>query len=336
MAKIGVLGSGTWGTALTIHLAGIGHEVTLWSAFQNEIDALNSTYKHVNLPGSTIPRSVRFTSDLAEACADKALIVLAVPSIFTRGTVQKMKTLIKPGQVLVNVAKGIEEDTLLTQSELTKEELPEANVGALCGPSHAEEVSLGVPTAVCAGAADRATAEFIQSIFMGPKFRVYTGADVVGMEVGSSLKNVIALAAGMADGLGCGDNTLAALITRGVKELAQLGTAMGCRHDTFYGLTGLGDLIVTCQSKHSRNRRAGQLMGQGWTMEAATKEVGQVVEGIYSAKAGLALGRKYSVDIPIIEETNRVLFEDKPASKALDDLMTRNRTMEYPGIVWEA
>lgn len=334
MAEIGVLGSGTWGTALSIHLAGCGHQIALWSALPQEIRELAETRRHKNLPKASIPEGVSFTAELSEACTGKDLLILAVPSIYTRETAKKMRPLVREGQIIVNVAKGIEEDSLKTQTEITEEEIPQAEAAALSGPSHAEEVSIGMPTAVVAAAKRRETALYIQELFMNPRFRVYISPDVRSVEVGGSLKNVIALAAGMADGLGYGDNTMAALITRGITELARLGTAMGGSPVTFYGLTGLGDLIVTCESRHSRNRRAGVLIGQGMTMQEAMDEVQMVVEGVYSAKAGKQLADRYGVSVPIIEEVNRILFEGKPAAEAVSDLMCRDRTVEHPELSW--
>ena len=335
MAEIGVLGSGTWGTALSIHLAGCGHQVTLWSALPQEIRELAETRRHKNLPKASIPEGVSFTAELSEACTGKDLLILAVPSIYTKKKAKKMRPLVREGQIIVNVAKGIEEDSLKTQTEITEEEIPQAEAAALSGPSHAEEVSIGMPTAVVAAAKRRETALSIQELFMNPRFRVYISPDVRSVEVGGSLKNVIALAAGMADGLGYGDNTMAALITRGITELARLGTAMGGSPVTFYGLTGLGDLIVTCESRHSRNRRAGVLIGQGKTMQEAMDEVQMVVEGVYSAKAGKQLADRYGVSVPIIEEVNRILFEGKPAAEAVSDLMCRDRTVEHPELSWQ-
>ena len=247
-----------------------------------------------------------------------------------------MAPYVKEGQIVVCVAKGIEEDTLMTLSEIVEQEIPVADVAVMCGPSHAEEVGRGLPTTVVAGAHKKATAEAVQDIFMNEVFRVYTSPDVLGMELGGSLKNVIALAAGMADGLGYGDNTKAALITRGITEMGRLALEMGAKYETLSGLTGIGDLIVTCESRHSRNRKAGMLMGQGYTMKQATDEVKMVVEGIYSAKAAIALAHKYQVDMPIIEEVNKVLFEDKPAKDAVKELMMRDRRAEHSGLEWEA
>ena len=297
MASIGVIGSGTWGTALSILLAGNGHQVDLWSALESEVAALSRTRIHPNLPKARIPDSIRVTGNLKEAMEDKDLLVLSVPSVFVRQTAGRMREFLKPGQVVVNVAKGIEEGSLMTLSQVIEEELPDCQVAALSGPSHAEEVSQGLPTTCVAGAHKRHVAELVQSVFMSGVFRVYTNPDLLGIELGGALKNVIALAAGIADGLGFGDNTKAALITRGIAEISRLGMAMGGKAETFAGLTGIGDLIVTCASMHSRNRRAGILIGQGLSMEEAMKEVHMVVEGVYSAKAARALAEKYQVTI---------------------------------------
>ena len=258
----------------------------------------------------------------------------AVPSVYVRETAKKMRPFLREGQIVVNVAKGIEEGTLMTLSQILEEELPGANVAVLSGPSHAEEVSRSLPTTCVAGAADKKTAEYIQSLFMSEVFRVYTSPDVLGIELGGALKNVIALAAGIADGLGYGDNTKAALITRGIAEIARLGMAMGGKLETFCGLSGIGDLIVTCASMHSRNRRAGILIGKGYSMEEAMKEVKMVVEGVYSAKAALALARKYYMTMPIIEQVNQVLFEGKKASDAVRELMLRDPREEDSGLTW--
>ena len=254
--------------------------------------------------------------------------MLAVPSPYTRSTSAKMAEFIKEGQKIVNVAKGIEENSLMTLSEIIEQEIPRADVSVLSGPSHAEEVGRGLPTTIVVGSKKQDTAEYLQNLFMSPVFRVYTSSDVLGIELGAALKNVVALAAGIADGLGYGDNTKAALITRGIAEIARLGISMGGRIETFYGLTGIGDLIVTCASMHSRNRRAGILIGKGATMEEAMKEVKMVVEGVYSAKAGYALSQKYHVSMPIIEQVNKVLFEGKSASEAVGELMLRDKKVE--------
>ena len=282
MADISVIGAGSWGTALALLLYKNGHKVTVWSIMQDEIDMLKREHEHKDkLPGVKLPEDMEFTTDLEQAVKGKDVLVLAVPSPYTRSTSHSMASYVEKGQIIVNVAKGIEEHTLLTLSQIIEEEVPQAEVAVLSGPSHAEEVGRGIPTTIVVGARKKATAEYLQNIFMSEVFRVYISPDVLGIELGAALKNVVALAAGIADGLGYGDNTKAALITRGIAEIARLGTAMGGKAETFSGLTGIGDLIVTCASMHSRNRRAGILIGQGYTMEEAMKEVKMVVEGVY-------------------------------------------------------
>jgi len=335
MSKIGVIGSGTWGTALAVLLTGNGHEVELWSAVPAEVEALTATRRHPNLGDTLIPEKIRVTGDLEQAMKDKELLVLSVPSVYVRETAHRMAPFLKEGQVITNVAKGIEDTTLKNLSEIIEEELPAARVTVLSGPSHAEEVSRGLPTTCVAGAHRRQDAELVQNLFMSPVFRVYTSPDMLGIELGGALKNVIALAAGIADGLGCGDNTKAALITRGIAEITRLGTTMGGSPETFSGLTGIGDLIVTCASMHSRNRRAGILIGKGYTMDEAMKEVKMVVEGVYSARAARALSKKYQVSMPIVEQVNEVLFDGKPAKDALYDLMLRDRRAENALLEWK-
>lgn len=336
MAKTAVLGAGSWGIALAKVLHDNGNEVTVWSILESEIQMLREKHEHIEkLPGVKLPEDMQFTSDLQAAVTDKEYLILAVPSVFTRSTAKSMAPFVKKGQVIVCVAKGIEEQTLMTLSDIVEEEIPEAEVAVMCGPSHAEEVGIGLPTTVVTGAAKKAVAERVQDIFMNDVFRVYTSPDVLGMELGGSLKNVIALAAGMADGLGYGDNTKAALITRGISEIGRLAIKMGAKFETISGLTGIGDLIVTCESKHSRNRRAGMLMGQGYTMQQAMDEVKMVVEGVYSAKAAIALARKYEVDMPIIEAVNQVLFENKAAKEAVVELMQRDKRAEHVDLEWK-
>lgn len=336
MAKISVIGAGSWGTALSILLHNNGHEVITWSIMEDEVKLLSETREHASkLPGVKIPDEIQFTSDLEAATQERDVLVLAVPSPFTRSTAHNMAPYIKEGQIIVNVAKGVEESTLMTLSEIIEEEIPKANVCVLSGPSHAEEVGRCLPTTCVVSSKCRKTAEYLQNIFMSPVFRVYTTPDILGVELGAALKNVIALAAGAADGLGYGDNTKAALITRGIGEIARLGTKMGAKIETFYGLSGMGDLIVTCASQHSRNRKAGYLIGQGYTMDEAMKEVKMVVEGVYSAKAALGLSRKYGVEVPIVEEICKVLFEGKSAKEAVNDLMLRDKKIENPLLPWE-
>ena len=337
MAKIGVIGAGSWGTALALLCHKNGHEVTIWSIMKDEVEMLRTKRQHeTKLPGVILPENIEITNDLKEGMADKDVLVLAVPSAFTRSTARSMKVFLRPGQLIVNVAKGIEEHTMLTLSEIIEEELPEAEVAVMSGPSHAEEVRIGLPTNIVVSAHKRAAAEYLQETFMSPVFRVYTNPDILGVELGGSLKNVIALAAGAADGLGYGDNTKAALITRGIAEITRLGVAMGAKEETFNGLTGIGDLIVTCASRHSRNRKAGYLIGQGYTMDEAMKEVKMVVEGVYSAKAAMELATKYQVEMPIVEQVNKVLFENKSAKDAVAELMLRDKKVENSTLVWEA
>ena len=335
MARIGILGAGSWGTALAILLHDNGHDVTVWSIHEKEVEMLNTTRRHESkLLGIEIPEGILFTTDMKGTMSDKDVCVLAVPSPFIRSTCQKMKAYVRAGQIIVNVAKGIEESTLYTLTDIIEEEMPYADACVLSGPSHAEEVSRRLPTTCVVSARTRKTAEYLQSVFVSPVFRVYISPDMLGIELGGALKNVIALAAGTADGLGYGDNTKAALITRGIAEIARLGIKMGGRPETFYGLTGIGDLIVTCASVHSRNRKAGYLMGKGYTMQEAMDEVQMVVEGVYSAKAALALAQKYQVEMPIVEQVNKVLFENKNAEEAVKELMIRDKKMESDSVQW--
>lgn len=333
--KIGVLGAGSWGIALTVLLSGNGHDVTVWSIDKDEIDMLNTHREHLTkLQGVKLDESVKFTTNVEEACKDANILVMVVPSPFIRSTAKTIAPFVTK-QIIVNVSKGIEESTLMTLTDVIKEEIPGACVGVLSGPSHAEEVGKKMPTTVVCSADNEDTALLIQDVFMANYFRVYTSPDMLGIELGGALKNVIALAAGIADGLGCGDNTKAALITRGITEITRLGTAMGGKVETFAGLSGIGDLIVTCASLHSRNRKAGYLMGQGKTYKEAMDEVKMVVEGVYSAKAARDLANKYGVEMPIVEMVNKVLFEDLPASNALSLLLTRMRTSESKTLSWE-
>ena len=336
MAKVSVIGAGSWGTALTYVLDKNGHDVTVWSILEEEVRMLQEKHEHVDkLPGVKLSENIKFTTNLQEAIQGMDMMVLAVPSPYIRSTSKSMAPYVAEGQLIVNVAKGIEEITLMTLPEIIQEEIPQAKVAVLSGPSHAEEVGIGLPTTVVAGAKSRKVAEYIQSLFMNESFRVYTSPDMIGIELGAALKNVIALAAGMADGLGYGDNTKAALITRGIKEISRLAIAMGAKPETLSGLSGMGDLIVTCACKHSRNRKAGMLMGQGCSMEEAMDQVKMVVEGVYSAKAAIGLSRKYGVSMPIIEQVNAVLFEGYPVKDAVLNLMLRDRKTEHEDMLWE-
>lgn len=336
MAQVAVIGAGSWGIALAKVLHTNGNSVTVWSIVESEIAMLQEKHEHVDkLPGVKLPEDMVFTAELKEAVTGKDYLILAVPSVFTRSTAKSMAPFVKEGQVIVCVAKGIEENTLMTLSDVVKEEIPAAEVAVMCGPSHAEEVGIGLPTTVVTGARRKQVAEGVQDIFMNEVFRVYTSPDVLGMELGGALKNVVALAAGMADGLGYGDNTKAALITRGIAEMGRLAIKMGARYETLSGLTGIGDLIVTCESKHSRNRKAGMLIGQGYTMQHAMDEVKMVVEGVYSAKAAIALADKYGESMPIVEAVNQVLFSGKTAKEAVAELMQRDKRAEHGVLEWE-
>lgn len=335
MAYVGIIGAGSFGTALALLLNKNGHDVTVWSHRESEVIELTRTREHKSkLPGVTLPDDMKFTAKIEEALEGKDVVVMAVPSTAVRETAKKMKPYVKAGQIIVDVAKGIEESTLMTLSQQIEQEIPQADVAVLSGPSHAEEVGRGLPTSVVIGAKTRETAEYLQELFMNEAFRVYTSPDMLGMELGGSLKNVIALAAGIADGLGYGDNAKAALITRGIHEISRLGVKMGGAIESFTGLTGVGDLIVTCASVHSRNRKAGYLIGQGMSMQEAMDEVKMVVEGVYSTKAAVRLGKQYGVDMPIVEQVNAVLFEGKNAAEAVGDLMMRDGKPEHTAKPW--
>lgn len=335
MANVGIMGAGSWGTALAILLHSNGHKVTLWSYKEEEVLTLREKREHISkLPGVKLPEDMIFTADMKEAIEGKDFIVTAVPSTVTRATARTMKTYVVEGQIIVDVSKGIEESTLMTLSQQIEEEIPQADVAVLSGPSHAEEVGRGLPTSVVIGAKTKRTAKYLQEAFMNDVFRVYISPDRLGMELGGSLKNVIALAAGVADGMGYGDNTKAALITRGIAEIARLGVKMGGSIESFTGLTGIGDLIVTCASVHSRNRKAGYLMGQGKSMQEAMEEVNMVVEGVYSTKAAVKLGQKYKVSMPIVNKVNEVLFEGKDPKEAVNELMLRDGRVENSALQW--
>ena len=292
MKKVSVIGAGSWGSALAVLLANNGHEVTLWTHDPHEIEMLSTKREQQEkLPGVKLPDNISIEADLETALTDEDVVVMAVPSPVVRTVAKQMSPFVKDGQIIVNVAKGIEDVTYKTLSDIIEEEIPNAEVCVLSGPSHAEEVGIGIPTTVVIGAKNKKTAEMLQDVFMNKVFRVYTSSDIIGIELGGALKNVIALAAGTVDGLGYGDNTKAALMTRGIAELTRLGEAMGGKPETFSGLTGVGDLIVTCTSVHSRNRKAGYLMGKGMTADEAMKEVKMVVEVYIQPKQPLDLQR---------------------------------------------
>ncbi|MCD8076103.1 MAG: NAD(P)-dependent glycerol-3-phosphate dehydrogenase [Lachnospiraceae bacterium] len=335
MAKIGVIGAGGWGLALSKLLRENGNDVTLWSFLESDAEQIRKSHELPSkLPGVTIPEQIQVTSDLAVAVRGQELLVMVSPSAVVRETARKMKPLVAEGTVIVNAAKGIEEGSLMTMTDVIEDEIPQAQTAVISGPSHAEEVGRGMPTAIVIGAKDEQTARSLQKLFMSPVFRVYISSDMIGIELGGSLKNVIALAAGIADGMGYGDNAKAALITRGIVEIARLGIKMGGQFETFCGLTGIGDLIVTCASMHSRNRRAGILLGQGYSMEEAMKEVNMVVEGVYSTKSAVALAKKYDVELPIIEQVNKILFEGKNPKETVSALMLRDMGVENSLTPW--
>lgn len=326
--KISVIGSGGWGTALAILLESNGHDVTIWSRKKSTCDELeekreNSAY----LPGVKIPNGIKFSNDLLDTASSAEAIVVAVPSHTIREYAKKIADCVKE-KLIINCTKGLEEKSLKTISSCIKEEIPSSRICVLSGPSHAEEVARFIPTAVVAAADDISDAQAVQNIFMNDSFRVYTSTDVLGVEVGAAFKNVIALCAGMVDGIGYGDNTKAALLTRGLAEITRLGVALGAKTETFNGLTGIGDLIVTCTSMHSRNRRAGILLGQGKSLEETVEEIHMVTEGITCAAAAYELSGKTGVEMPIVREAYRVLYEGKNAKQAVTELMQRDKKEE--------
>lgn len=332
MAKLFFLGSGGWGMALAIMCSKNGHEVTLWSPFQEEIAALRRDRENAKLlPGVRLPDEIELTNSL-ERVGDADVVVLAVPSFAVGETAQRLHGQLLDGTVVVNVAKGLEEDSLRRLSEVISEELPHCRVAALSGPSHAEEVSRGMPTTVVAASLSGSAALLTQDVFMNPKFRIYINHDLVGVELGGALKNSIALAAGICDGMEMGDNTKAALMTRGMTEIARLGVALGGKTATFAGLSGMGDLIVTCTSMHSRNRRAGIYIGQGFTAKEAVEKVGMTVEGYRTTLAAWRLAKKAGVEMPIVNECYQVLYEGKDPHEAIGDLMMRQRKHEIEDI----
>ncbi|WP_026661542.1 NAD(P)H-dependent glycerol-3-phosphate dehydrogenase [Butyrivibrio proteoclasticus] len=337
--EIGIVGAGSWGIALAYLLRNNGHKVTVWSRRQETVDKLKAYHGNEDkLPGVILDDSVVFTCNMEEAVRNKDLIVLVVPSAHMRETVKLMAPFIdcndEHQQIIVNCSKGIEEQSLMVMSDVILDEIPGCQVCVMSGPSHAEEVGKGMPTSIVVGAFDKETARLVQNVFMSSVFRVYISPDMLGIEIGAALKNVIALAAGIADGYGLGDNAKAALITRGIAEIGRLGMAMGGKFETFSGLSGIGDLIVTCASMHSRNRRAGILIGQGKSMQEAMDEVKMVVEGVYSAKAARLLAEKYDVEMPIVTAVNQVLFEGKSPAEALNDLMIRDKKIESSNLDW--
>lgn len=334
MKKIGVLGAGTWGMALARMLANNNHNVMVWSALEREIDEFSKNRKHPNLPGMEIPEEIQFTKSIEEVCKDKDILLMAVPSVFVRSTVAQMRQFVSDGQIIVDVAKGIEAETLFTMTEVIRNEInvdgKHGNVKlvALSGPTHAEEVARDLPTTIVSACNDINVAESVQDIFMNSCMRVYTNTDITGVELCGAMKNIIALAAGISAGLGYGDNAKAAIITRGMAEVTRLGMEMGCLEQTFNGLAGIGDLVVTATSVHSRNNRAGNLIGKGYTPAEAIKEVGMVVEGINALPAAMKLAERYQVELPIIEAVDAIVNHAANPADVVRELMGRDKKIE--------
>lgn len=327
MKNICIIGSGSWGCALGIHLANLGNTVKIWSFLQGEADLINKERKCKFLPQAIIPKNIICTTDFKTAIEGTEIILIVTPSKFLRDTVKKIKQYVTK-QYIIICSKGFEESTLYTLNEVLEEELPNAKIGGLSGPSHAEEVSLGIPTALVIASKEDEVLKTVQETFMSETLRIYTSYDLQGTELGGALKNIIAFCAGVITGLNLGDNTFAALLTRGLSEMAKLSIKMGGEPKTIYGLTGLGDLIVTCMSNHSRNRRAGILIGQGKTIEEAKDEIGMTIESIDNIKTAYRLSEKYQVEMPIVRTVYKVLFEGLDSKQAIADLMTRNPKFE--------
>ena len=327
MNNIAIIGSGSWGVALATHLANMGHNVKIWSFLEEERDLINNDKKCKFLPNLTLPQGIMCSTDFKEVIEGADFILHVTPSKFTRDTFKQYKQYVGKTPIII-CSKGFEKETMKTLDEVILDELPEARVGALSGPSHAEEVSIAIPTVLVMASKDKEVRELVQDAFMCSHMRVYTSEDIKGVELGGALKNIIAFCAGVAAGVGFGDNTFAALITRGLGEISRLGVALGGQKDTFFGLSGLGDLIVTCLSEHSRNRRAGKLIGQGKTLEEAKKEVGMVIESIDNIDVAYALSQKYNIEVPIINTAYDVIYNKLDAKEAVEKLMTRETKME--------
>ena len=327
MKKISIIGSGSWGSALAIHAANLGNEVKLWSFSEEEKNLINNEHKCKFLPKAVMPENVKCTTDIKEAVEGSDMILHVTPSKFTRETVKKYKMYVKDQPIII-CSKGFEASTLYTLNEVVQDELPNAKIGVLTGPSHAEEVSLGVPTAIVIASQNIEVQYLIQDTFMNEKMRIYTSSDVKGAELGGALKNIIAFCAGIIAELDMGDNTFAALITRGLTEISRLGVAMGGNHNTFYGLSGLGDLIVTCLSEHSRNRKAGRCIGRGLTIDETKKEVGMTIESIDNIEVAHKLAKKYNIDMPIVNTVYDVLYNGLRPKEAVTMLMTREKKCE--------
>ena len=327
MKNIAIIGSGSWGVALAVHLAKLGNNVKIWSFMEEERDIINNEKKCKFLPGLTLPENIHCSTDFKEVINDSELILHVTPSKFTRSTFKQYKQYVGNKPIII-CGKGFEKETLETLDEVILEEMPEAKVGVLSGPSHAEEVSIAIPTALVIASKHQNILKLVQDTFMSEKMRIYTSNDVKGVELGGALKNIIAFCAGVAAGIGLGDNSFAALITRGLKEISRLGIELGGKEETFYGLSGLGDLIVTCLSEHSRNRKAGFLIGQGMSLEDTKKEVGMVIESIDNIEVAYELGKLHNIEMPIVETVYKVLYEKLDPKEAVKNLMTRDKKME--------
>jgi glycerol-3-phosphate dehydrogenase (NAD(P)+) len=332
--KIGILGAGTWGVGLATILVGNDHDVTVWSYSRAQVDEILKTKEHKNLSGITLPDTIRFTADMENACADKELIIFVVPSVYMRDTARASAPYLPDGCIIASASKGMEKVTLKTMTDVIEDEIAAAKRGikydivALSGPTHAEEVVRGIPTSIVAACKNEAVAANVAQVFSNSCLRAYTNTDVLGVELCGALKNIIAMAAGALRGVGLGDNTLAMLITRGVSEMARIGAAMGCSRDTFMGLAGIGDLIVTCTSVHSRNNRCGELIGRGMSYDEAAREIGMVVEGYYALEAAMELSRKYGVEMPITEAVYDVIHHGVMPADAINKLMNRKLKSE--------
>ena len=327
MKNIAIIGSGSWGVALAVHLASIGNNVKIWSFMEEERDLINNKKRCKFLPDLVLPKKIYCSTDFEEVIKDSEFILHVTPSKFTRSTFKQYKQYVGNKPIII-CGKGFEKETLETLDEVILEEMPEAKVGVLSGPSHAEEVSIAIPTALVIASKHQNILKMIQDTFMSEKMRIYTSNDVKGVELGGALKNIIAFCAGVAAGIGLGDNSFAALITRGLKEISRLGVELGGKEETFYGLSGLGDLIVTCLSEHSRNRKAGFLIGQGMSLENTKKEVGMVIESIDNIEVAYELGKSHNIEMPIVETVYKVLYEKLDPKEAVKNLMTRDKKME--------
>lgn len=325
--NIAIIGSGSWGVALAVHLASVGNNVKIWSFMEEERDLINNERKCKFLPGIELPENIICSTDFGEVIKDSKMILHVTPSKFTRNIFKQYKQFVGNKPVII-CSKGFEKETLETLDEVILEEMPTAKVGALSGPSHAEEVSIAIPTALVIASKHQNILKMVQDAFMSEKMRIYTSNDVKGVELGGALKNIIAFCSGVAAGIGLGDNSFAALITRGLKEIERLGVELGGKEETFYGLSGLGDLIVTCLSEHSRNRKAGYLVGQGKSLEETKNEVGMVIESVDNIEVAYELGKLHNIEMPIVETVYKVLYENLDPQEAVKNLMTRDRKKE--------